>query len=124
MEKGLLVNVYRNSLGDCTNNGVSSKFNSLTLVSDEKGSQVFDAREDRPALYVAKWYGELIACPENLEATVANDCQEHLKRIVREDSRSSIKHLNGWMFGGNFIYSSDSRFPDRRPIAVFDRRED
>ena len=29
----------------------------------------------------------------------------------------------GPMFGGNFIYSSDSRFPSDSPIKVFDRFE-
>jgi len=27
------------------------------------------------------------------------------------------------MFGGNFIYTSDSRFPNKYPIAIHDRYE-
>jgi len=29
----------------------------------------------------------------------------------------------GWMFGGNFIYSCDSRFPCSHPIPIYDRQE-
>jgi hypothetical protein len=29
----------------------------------------------------------------------------------------------GWMAGGNFIWTSDSRFPSDYPIAVHDRQE-
>ena len=29
----------------------------------------------------------------------------------------------GYMFGGTFIYTSDSRFPSKQPIPVHDRQE-
>ena len=66
MGKGLIVEVLRRADGgDCTNGGITARHNSAVIVG---GVQVFEADETRPALYVAKWYGRTIACPENLEA--------------------------------------------------------
>ena len=111
---GLSCGVYRASdlqaFGDSTNGGVSGRFNRVVLMRDpnEIDERVpvidapFAAREDMPALYLKP--GHI----DGWRAVPANDPPEG---------------CTPWMFGGNFIYSSDSRFPSHQPIAVHDRTE-
>lgn len=113
MEKGLLGFVYRNGKTDTTNGGVSSKHDQLVLVTQE--AEIFEPSPDMPALYLAQWYGRTIACPQNLEADIGK------VRSQRPDS--SVDHLGCWMFGGNFVYSCDGRWPTKAPIPVYDRME-
>ena len=40
-----------------------------------------------------------------------------------QDRLDLLKSNTHSMFGGNFIYTSDSRFPSRAPIQVHDRVE-
>lgn len=104
MPQGLLCSVYRNPLGDCTNGGVTSKHAQVVLLGAEGP---FEPTADAPALHVGAWKGQLIALPVKPMRYASGECFS----------------LDGWMFGGNFIYSSDSRFPSGQPIKVFDRRE-
>lgn len=109
--KGLRVSVYRNAEWgpgvDCTNGGISSKHNQFVLVGNGM-PEIFEPREDAPAIRLIKrrvmgmefW----IAAPLDADT----------------DGRSAG---SPYMFGGNFIYTSDSRFPCREPIKVFDRKE-
>lgn len=92
--KGLMVNVYRSGQGDSTNGGVSSKSDALLLY----GEGVAEVFEHRPGLPVVKLIKRTIFGKERIQA---------------ENN----------MFGGNFIYSSDSRFPSQYPIPVHDRVE-
>jgi hypothetical protein len=101
-ELGLLVFVYRSNDGDCTNGGVTSRFDKFILVG--KGvDPVFGSSEETPILYLVrrKRFEDMIAVP-----------------ILP-------KNEDGWtgMFGGNFIYTSDGRFPSGQPIKVHDRFE-
>jgi len=100
--KGLLVNVYRWQ-HDCTNGGISSKFDNFILVSPGILPEIFDSHDDCPALLMVRSpLGEdWIAVPA--EGKDANKV--------------------GWMFGGNFVYTSDSRFTPGHPIRVHDRQE-
>lgn len=120
MKSGLLVHVLRSPLGDCTNGGVSSKKNGFTLMPGARKTAAYEGgpfqpSPDTPALYLAKWYGRLLACPEDFEASNGRSPD------MRDDC--SVNSLGGYMFGGNFIYSSDSRFPCEYPIPIFDRKE-
>lgn len=82
---GLNVYVFRDDLGDCTNGGVSSKAAKLCVTNVEGPSE---PTEDAPAVVLRKG-------PLN---TV------HLVPEVEGDDRP-------WFtFGGNFGYTSDSRF--------------
>lgn len=105
MAKGLLCFVYRNTIGDCTNGGVTSQHGQFVLVGHGVEGP-FEPNEGSPALHLHSFRGQLIAVPEQISSQLGTD------------------HLKGWMFGGNFIYTSDSRFPSDAPIKVFDRRED
>lgn len=100
MKSGLLVSVYRAKGYDCTNGGASSKFNSFILTA-EGVTGPFEPREDVPELVLIK--GPF----------------DTLRAVPRELVESKV-----WvMFGGNFVYTSDSRFPSDAPIKVFDRTE-
>ena len=97
--KGLIVYVYKNPLGDCTNNGISSMWDSLILVGD-KIPEIFDSSSNDVVELKLKFY---------------NDQPYYYVEPVGE-----TRHC---MFGGNFIYSSDSRFPADYPIPIHDRIE-
>jgi hypothetical protein len=105
---GLHVEIYKsNSLGDCTNNGISSKAHELCLVNV---SGPFKPDKKIPAALLVEG---------NLPGTA--------KIVPLKETRKGK-----WvMFGGNFAYSSDARFCDaaekltgsRGPIAIHDRIE-
>ena len=107
------VYIYRNSLGDCTNDGLSSKMDHLPLV-------VLDRDETEESAI------------NSLTADGKNP-NEYLVLVRRElwgENRDYIKPLTEkrWvMFGGNFAYSSDSRFGQftgsHQPIQIHDRVE-
>jgi hypothetical protein len=42
---------------------------------------------------------------------------------LRAVPRDVLESGKWYMFGGNFIYTSDSRFPTKEPIKIFDRVE-
>lgn len=97
IKMGLNVIVYRsNALGDCTNGGISSKYDTLTVVNVEGP---FEPSRDRPAVMLvqgpgAQWNANPIIVP-------------------------AIWTGDGWreapgpfMAGGNFADTSDSRFAD------------
>lgn len=106
--QGLLVSVYRNASNngyDCTNGGISSKHDMFVLVGDGV-PEIFTPNEKHPAIRL-------------------------IKRKVRglDEFYIAIPIETGfcagfpYMFGGNFLYTSDSRFPSDAPIKIFDRLE-
>lgn len=86
---GIVVNVYRGTY-DCTNNGISSKFDTLCVVNCEGP---FQPDDKHPAVLL----------------------QQHVKGSLRLVP-ASFKHgmwraFPGWaMHGGNYGATSDSRF--------------
>ena len=104
--KALPISVYRQSrYGDCTNDGISSRYNELLLVCDEGFIEI---DENNP--------------PENL-----------VQLVVRHFGGVEYKHVEpvtlpegaGWMDGGNIAYTCDSRFSrlSEYPLCVHDRQE-
>lgn len=82
---GLRVNVYRSAGQDCTNNGVSSRYDTLTVVNADGP---FDPSDDAPAAIL----------------TVGPFGTIRLEPVELYES-------NQWvMFGGNLASTSDSRF--------------
>ncbi|MCF1457812.1 MAG: hypothetical protein LPH21_09690 [Shewanella sp.] len=110
MGRYLSVDVYVNKEGyDCTNGGVSSKFVSV-----------------------------YIPCPngnytlENIETANQLDRVLELEdKVDRDGSVYRILRPRGWKFprgmmGGNFVYTSDSRFRNHvspYPLPIHDREE-
>lgn len=108
--KGLRVTVFRPSYGDCSNDGLSSKYNELILVGDGVvGPLTVDL--DNP--------------PENVVMLVKRTIfrREHL-HVTPLDSCHALMGGGKWYsFGGNFAFTSDGRFPCDYPLAIHDRRE-
>jgi|TARA_B110000908_G_scaffold17341_1_gene19484 hypothetical protein len=93
--------VLRNSMGDSTNNGLTSREDSIVLHhgSDIQTDMIPD--------------DELILVERTLFGEEANYA---IPAGIFKSGRHS-------MFGGNFIHTSDSRFPAKAPISVHDRVE-
>ena len=100
----ILTFVLRNPLGDSTANGLTSKVNQVDLHYGDTVdlADLDNIPDDELVLVERQLFGE--------EAWYA----------VPAGIYKSNKHS---MFGGNFIHTSDSRFPGRAPIPVHDRVE-
>ena len=103
LEDGLRGNVFRSGTYDCTAGGITASVDVVRLIGFGFWK---DAKEmdGVPTLRIIerKVMGRsfLIAVPTDAR----DDCHPY-------------------MFGGNFVYTSDSRFPSDNPIKVFDRKE-
>ncbi len=106
---GLSVSIFKDSdyNGDCTNKGFSSQRTRAFVFSDEvslRGNYTPNEITDTDYLVITKGpYNSLRAVPKSL---IENKAQV--------------------MFGGNFVYTSDSRFSELNngnPIKIFDRVE-
>jgi hypothetical protein len=106
---GLIANVYRSPcMGDCTKNGVSSQHDTFVV---ENCDGPFKASPDTPALFLIRH--------RSIPTVVLASTQPH--------------HVSGAMFGGNFLYTSDSRFREmcrlltgyewHGPVPIHDRFE-
>lgn len=107
--KALPIEVYKtNRLGDCTNGGISSKYDTLLLVCDD-GYVKID--EDN--------------LPENLVKVVTRTFGFGTFRHI--EPYAKVKEGNvGWMSGGNIAYSCDGRFSriaGEYPLVIHDRQE-
>ena len=87
---GLTISVYRDSKIDCTNGGISSNHDRLTVINIDGP---FKATKDSPAVLLKQGAYESNAI---LVPVLADD---------HEDERTI-----GEMFGGNYGATSDSRF--------------
>jgi hypothetical protein len=104
--QGLPVYVYRSSLGDCTNRGISSDKEELILTRWESG-------------------GHMINCPQLFSGDETNSVQI-IENVPGHHCAIPFVHPEGTigpMFGGNFLYTSDSRFPLMYPVPIHDRFE-
>lgn len=145
--KGLMVSVQGS---DCTNGGVTSGVKHVTLIGDGIAG-VFEPDDHMPAvgldyefeprgcragqLTLAKpgWLKELGRLDHPLEhfnAIGGRDAhlkcysqQHEMVRVVARPFDMNGNILKGGMFGGNYITTSDSRFPTTAPIPVHDRFE-
>ena len=105
--KGLTVDVLRSAkYGDSTNGGVSSRFNEFVIV-DPAVDEIFEATAKCPALKLVR-------------RTIGGKLYIHAEPLAPVPS-----NCVGYMFGGNFVTSSDSRIRsiNAYPIPVHDRIE-
>lgn len=107
MIKALPIYVYKNNLGDCTNGGISSKYDRLLLVCED-GYVTID--EDN--------------LPENLVKVVTRNLWGNEYKHIEPYAPTKKGYL-GYMNGGNVAYCSDSRFDkiSQYPLCIFDRQE-
>lgn len=103
MKKGLIVDVlrYRNGAMDCTLGGPSSRYEEFTLIDDDVQAP-FAVCDERPEINLVR-------------RTIGGKPYVHAVP-------ASLKGKQV-MFGGNYIVTSDSRFPHQYPIPVHDRVE-
>lgn len=102
---GMIVYVYRNPLGDCTNNGASSRVGRFCVTNIEGP---FEPTDDAPAARLIRGpYDSLRLVPQALI-----------------DAKAWV------MFGGNLAMTSDSRFSaavkamgGADAVKIFDRVE-
>jgi hypothetical protein len=95
--KGLVCDIFKSDYNSDLN-VIASKCNSVTLVG-EGIPEIFNASDDAPAVTWKK---------------IANT--QHIAAVPEGETK--------WvMFGGTFIYTSDSRFPAEYPIPLHDRIE-
>lgn len=97
--RGLTCDVYRPANGDCSNGGISSRVDRVTLIGP-----------DVPE----------ISAPHDAAPTVELRMIPVLGgHLVAEPVDKTVKHgRTHFMFGGCFIYSSDSRFSRIHPLAT------
>lgn len=84
---------------NCSNGGLSKWNTHVVLVWDEEDPP--EELQHRPVVKLCRDHG-----PDYLFATPVKEPEEG--------------HTN-YMWGGCFIFSSDSRFPSKAPIALHDR---
>ena len=97
----LPVYVYRDVLGDCTNNGVSKFFDRL-LVECPTGHCSFDADRETPLNFCR-------VNVRNFRGQVLFD----IRPAAVNDHGTVVDRGNRWyMMGGNFAHTSDSRFSE------------
>jgi len=104
-KSGVLVKVYSDG-GDATNDGLTSKYDEFVLLGIDGP---FKSNNEHIALKVVK---RMIGGREYLHAEAA-------------DEKDRPSNMVGPMFGGNFIFTTDTRFWEisRYPIPVHDRFE-
>ena len=103
--RALRIEVFKSHFGDCSNGGITSKYNELLVICPDGNVEVDD---NNP--------------PENLVKIVEKDygfmVYKHLEPVKKSD------HI-GWMAGGCVGYTSDSRFRrmSEYPLVIHDRQE-
>lgn len=105
----LPVRVYRFPLGDCSNHGISSRFDELLLFCQD-GPRVFDATVELPLNF----------CTVSRYRGIA-----HIVPAAVTESMEIVERPGWHMFGGNLADSSDSRFRalSDYPLRIYDRKE-
>jgi len=104
--------VYRNPLGDCTNNGASSRYNTIYVVKDgiEKEEVLRYCRENKE--FPDKFFKVTMV-------RVGGNEYKRLEPVVDDE--------NWYMAGGNYAMTCDGRYSDFTgidyPIAIHDRKE-
>jgi hypothetical protein len=116
--KGMRLNVFRWTLGDCTNGGISSTHNNVLLVGPGI-PEIFEEDEDTPVVnLVNNSRGQ--GAPYNPEIHHWHDEDVYL---VLEPA--DVPKGTWTMAGGNYAGSSDSRIHEicPYPISIHDRIE-
>lgn len=108
--KTIGVYVYRSGLGDCTNHGVTYRYDRMQLLVDCEREQALHYCEEK-GLDPNR---QLILVRRELWG----ERHDYAEPLMKPENRAQTA-------GGNFIYTSDSRFHEYtgswQPIQVHDR---
>ncbi len=107
IKKGLLVCCYIDG-HDCTINGITAQKKQFVLIGEDI-PEICEPSADNWPLYLVKRH----ICGRDYWTAFP----------TAEDAIQGKKGGSQCCFGGNFVYSSDSRFPNDYPIPVHDRIE-
>lgn len=108
--KGIVCSILESkSLGNCSNSGLSSRVGSVTLCADPESFNDWGI----PAMFNPD-----LDAPAVVLRTITVGEREHVYAVPYGMPEG------GSMFGGCFIYCSDSRFPMEYPIPLHDRVEE
>ena len=113
--KGLTVNIYKYNGQSCDGSiaPFSSKFERLIVLPSEdypEIPEIFEVSDDCPAV---KLFKRNLFGSQKEEYTIAYPV----------DGDGNVVDRSGYMFGGSYICTSDSRFPMGFPVKLMDRRE-
>lgn len=98
--RGFLLDVFKNPLGDCSNDGVSNRHTKLFLPC---GDGPFKASVDDESVVIFRQHND----------------HKYLEPLT-------VPAGAGWMMGGNYAASPDSRFAEhfnQYPLPIHDRQE-
>jgi hypothetical protein len=102
--KGFTAGIFESKeIGNCSNWGISSRAKSVMIASPNECLHVFNINTEKDEIVVIKKRGDYVYA-EPIDAP--KGC--------------------GWMMGGSFIYSCDSRFRseiNEYPVPLHDRQE-
>ncbi len=105
--KGITADIYKSHLGDCSNHGISSNYHEVLVVGpDIPELTEFDGTIPVVRIKKKKYGNDEYICAEPI-------------------SPVSPGYV-GWMAGGCFIWSCDSRFREsvsEQPVSLHDRQE-
>lgn len=105
--KGLTGYVLRDAyLGDCTNGGISSRYDKLILID-----------RNNPDL------GYVDVNTNNAPENAVEICSINVLGKTYYNVKPVKRGGKWFMAGGNFLWSSDSRFPADYPLPIHDRTE-
>ena len=104
MVNAISVSVFKNPLyKGCANGGISERYDDVLLICEDGPLKV-----------------DLDNPPENLCKVVERNIGGRVYRHVEPVENPTGL---GWMAGGTFVSSSDSRFPGDYPLSLHDRQE-
>ena len=114
------VEVYRSPYGDCSNDGISSRFSKLA-VACPSGPDCFDTDNGIPDNFC------MVDRRRHLNVYDFSEIAYSVIVPATVDGFGNVvKRPGWWMYGGNIADTSDSRFRDMAggcPLRIHDRRE-
>jgi len=109
--KGLTAYIYKTSGRECSNGGLSSRADNVTVVASPDFPdipEIFNADEKSPAVAIVK-------------RQLFGGKEPYLTAYPVDEDGNIDK--SGRMAGGCYIMTSDSRFPAEYPVPLHDRKE-
>jgi len=99
--KAIRCSIYKDRGGDCSNGGISSRYNDVLIVTPDGWIDVDGTEENLVELCFIEYGGKT---------------HYYLEPVARPTGV-------GWMYGGTIVSASDARFPFDYPLKLHDRQE-